>query len=139
MMALRGKIKRQVARLERAGNNDFVLILTGGAAAFATHELHQLLRRLRIQGRKLRRMREAMFKVGLLIPFLMFAACAAALANRRGLTGACLTAIPFILLVLAIAQRHISRHLSCLDRGKRLRCIIQQELDRRRRGEEVGY
>lgn len=137
-MALRGKIKRQVARLERAGNNDFVLILTGGAAAFATHELHLLLRRLRVQGRKLRRMREAMFKVGLMIPFLMFAACAAALANWRGLVGICLTTIPFCLLVLAIAQRYISRNLSCLDRGKRLRCIIQQELDRRRRGEEVS-
>ena len=138
-MALRGKIKRQVNRLERAGNNDFILILTGGAAAFATHELHQLLRRLRIQGRKLRRMRDTMFRIGLLIPFLMFAACAAALANYRGLVGIFLTAIPFCLLFLAIVQRYISRNLSCLDRGKRLRCIIQQELDRRRRGEEVGY
>lgn len=138
-MALRGKIKRQINRLERAGNNDFVLILTGGAAAFATHELHQLLRRLRVQGRKLRRMREAMFRIGLAIPFLMFAGCAAALANYRGLVGLCLTAIPFCLLVLAIAQRYVSRNLSCLDRGKRLRCIIQQELDRRRRGEEVEY
>jgi len=92
-MALRGKIKRQVNRLERAGNNDFVLILTGGAAAFATHELHQLLRRLRIQARKLRRMREAMFRVGLMIPFLMFAACAAALANWRGLVPSATSAV----------------------------------------------
>jgi len=60
------KWKRQIARLEQAGNNDFLLILTGGAAAFATHELHLLLRRLKVQRRKMRRMREAMFKVGLL-------------------------------------------------------------------------
>lgn len=138
-MALRGKIKRQINRLERAGNNDFVLILTGGAEAFATHELHQLLRRLRVQGDKLRRLREAMFRIGLLIPFLMFAACAAALANYRTLVGLCLTAIPVCVLVFAVAQRYVSRNLSPLDRGKRLRCIIQQELDRRRRGEEVEY
>lgn len=138
-MALRGKIKRQVARLERAGNNDFVLILTGGAEAFATHELHQLLRRIKVQGRKLRRLREAMFKIGLLIPFLMFAACAAALINMRHLTGVLLCAIPFCVFILGLAQFHISRHLSCLDRGKRLRCIIQQELDRRRRGQHITY
>jgi uncharacterized membrane protein YoaK (UPF0700 family) len=83
-------------------------------------------------------MRDAMFRVGLAIPFLMFAACAAALANYRGLVGICLTAIPFCLLILAITQRYIGRNLRCLDRDKRLRCIIQQELDRRRRGEEVS-
>jgi len=133
------KFERQIARLERAGNDDFLLILTGGAGAFATHELHLLLRRLRIQGRRLRRLRDAMFRVGLAIPFLMFAACACALANWRPLVGLCLMAIPFCLVVLVLAQAYIVRHFSSLNRTKRLRCIIQQELERRRRGEEVKY
>ncbi|SER37494.1 hypothetical protein [Neolewinella agarilytica] len=133
------KFERQIARLEQAGNDDFLLILTGGAAAFATHELHLLLRRLRIQGQQLRRLRDSMFRIGLAIPFLMFAACACALASWRPLVGICLLAIPMCLLVLAIAQAYISRHFSSLSRAKRLRCIIQQELERRRRGEEVKY
>lgn len=128
------KWKRQIARLERAGNNDFLLILTGGAAAFATHELHQLLRRLKVQRRRLRTMRAAMLKVGMAIPFLMFLACAAALASWRGLVSVFLAAIPACLLLLAIAQLYIGKHFSCLDRAKRLRCIIQQELERRRQG-----
>lgn len=136
-MTLRGKIKRQINRIECAGNNDFVLILTGGAAAFATHELHLLLRQLRLQKNKLRRMRETMFRVGLLIPFLMFAACAAALTNTRWLVGICMLSIPFCVLFLALVQRHISRNMRFLRRAKRLRRIIQQELDRRRRGIDV--
>jgi len=128
------KWKRQIARLEKAGNNDFLLILTGGAAAFATHELHLLLRRLKIQRHKMRRMRETMFKVGVAIPFLMFAACAAALASWRGLVSICLAAIPLCLIALILVQSHIRTHFSYLERAKRLRCIIQQELERRRRG-----
>ena len=126
--------KRQIARLERAGNDDFLLILTGGASAFATHELHQLLRRIKIKTREISRLREAMLKISLCIPFLMFAACAAALASLRGLVGCFLMAIPACLIVLVIGQIHAGKSFSCYDRAKRLRCIIQQELERRRQG-----
>ncbi|MBC6995446.1 hypothetical protein QWY85_10210 [Neolewinella lacunae] len=129
---LKRKFERQIARLERAGNNDFLLILTGGPASFATHELHQLLRRLRVQAQQLRRMRGLMFRIGLAIPFFMFLACAASLVSWRGLVSIFLAFIPACLLVLALAQIYIGKNFSCLDRTKRLRCIIQQELERRR-------
>jgi hypothetical protein len=88
------KWNRQIARLEKAGNDDFLLILTGGAGAFATHELHHLLRRLRLQSAKIKQVKDAMFKVGLVIPFLLFSASAAALASLHWLVGLCLLAIP---------------------------------------------
>ena len=132
---LRGKIKRQINRLERIGNDDFALILTGGAEAFATHELHQLLRRLKIYNTRLRLIRDLMFRIGLAVPFLMFAACTLALMNMRELVGVCMIIIPACVLTLAMLQVHVRRNYATMDRGKRLRCIIQQELDRRRRGE----
>ncbi len=126
------KWNRQIARLERAGNDDFLLILTGGASAFATHELHQLLRRIKIKSREISRLREKMLKVSLCIPFLMFAACVASLASLRSLVGFFLLAIPACLILLVAAQIHAGKSFSCYDRAKRLRCIIQQELERRR-------
>lgn len=126
------KFERQIARLEKAGNDDFLLILTGGAGAFATHELHQLLRRIKVKSRQISKLRETMFKIGLCIPFLMFAACAAALASLHGLVGFFLMAIPACLLTLIAAQIHAGKRFSYYDRAKRLRCIILQELERRR-------
>lgn len=134
---LKGKIRRQIKRLERSGNNDFALILTGGAEAFATHELHQLLRQINVNEVRLRKIRDFMFRVGLAIPFLMFAACTLALVGQRTIVGFCLLAIPFLVLVLAITQLHVRRRYACMDRSKRLRFIIQQELDRRRRGQDL--
>jgi len=126
------KWNRQIARLERAGNDDFLLILTGGASAFATHELHQLLRRIKIKSIEISRLREKMLKVSLCIPFLMFAACAASLASLRSLVAFFLLAIPACIILLVAAQIHAGKSFSCYDRAKRLRCIIQQELERRR-------
>lgn len=126
------KLARQIARLEKAGNDDFELILTGGAGAFATHELHQLLRRIKLKSQQVARLRAMMFKVGLCIPFLMFAACMAAIISLRGLFELFLLAIPVCLLVLVYQHQRADRSFSCYDRAKRLRCIIQQELERRR-------
>ncbi|TXF89643.1 hypothetical protein FUA23_09340 [Neolewinella aurantiaca] len=128
------KFKRQIARLERAGNDDFLLILTGGAGAFATHELHLLLRRIRVRTQQVSQLRKTMFKVSLCIPLLMLAACVAALVSLRGLMAIFVLAIPVCLIILLYQQVRAGRKFSCYDRAKRLRAIIQQELARRRRG-----
>lgn len=126
------KFKRQIARLERVGNDDFQLILTGGAGAFATHELHLLLRRINVRSRQVSRLRRTMFKVGLCIPFLMLAASAAAMVSLRGLVTIFVLAVPVCLIVLVYQQLRAGRKFSCYDRAARLRGIIQQELARRR-------
>ncbi|NJC26386.1 hypothetical protein [Neolewinella antarctica] len=136
---LKGKIRRQINRLERTGNNDFALILTGGAEAFATHELHQLLRRLKLANARLSFIQDFMFRIGLTIPFLMFAACSLALVGHKYLVSLCVAVIPICVVVLALTQIHVRRNYACMDRSKRLRFIIQQELDRRRRGQAVEY
>ena len=129
------KFDRQIARLEKAGNDDFLLILTGGAGAFATHELHHLLRRIDLGCRRLDKLRRLMLRLGLAIPFLLFLAAASSLIAWRGLTGGCLLVIPACLVVLALAQVHVGKRLRTLERAGRLRAIIHQELERRRRGD----
>ena len=126
------KLRRQIAALERVGNDDFQLILTGGAAAFATHELHQMLRRIRLKTEQVGRLRQTMFVVGLCIPFLMFAACVAGLVALYGLCELFVLGIPLCVLILVYQQRRAERSFSCYDRAKRLRGIIMQELARRR-------
>jgi uncharacterized membrane protein YoaK (UPF0700 family) len=91
-----------------------------------------LLRRIKVKSRQVRLLRERMFQVGLCIPFLMFAACVAALTSLQGLVEMFVLCIPLCVLVLVYQQRRAGRSFSCYDRSKHLRCIIQQELARRR-------
>jgi uncharacterized membrane protein YoaK (UPF0700 family) len=95
--------------------------------------LHLLLRRIRLRARQVSQLRRKMFKVGLCIPFLLFAACAAALISLRGLVAIFVLAIPVCLAVLVYQQVRAGRKFSCYDRAQRLRAIIQQELARRRK------
>lgn len=126
--------KRQIARLERAGNDDFLLILTGGAAAYETYELHHLLRRLRLRAQRLRRLRLLMFRTALAVPLLLFLACGFGLAGLHAAVYGCLFTLPVCLLLLGAGARYTGGgRFACHGRATRLRCIIQQELERRRK------
>lgn len=127
---------RQINRLEQAGNNDFLLILTGGAKAYATHELHQLLRRLRIESMRLRELRRTIFRLAICVPGMLFVACAAGLLGWHPVVYGTLAALLFLTALLIAANAYVRGRFQCHDRGKRLRCIIQQELERRRK--DVG-
>ena len=125
--------KRQLRRLERAGNDDFLLILTGGAGAYPTYELHHLLRRIRLQAKKLQRLRSWLFRIGASIPTLMLLACAFGVAGILTATYVCLFVLPLCLAGLVFGTYYVTGNFSCMDRAKRLRGIIQQELERRRK------
>ncbi len=127
---------RQLTRLEQAGNNDFLLILTGGAKAYATHELHQLLRRLRIESIRLRELRRTIFRLAICVPLMLFVACAAGLFGWQPVVYGTLSALLVLTVLLIGANIYVRGRYTCHDRGKRLRCIIQQELERRRK--DVG-
>jgi hypothetical protein len=131
---------RQVSRIERAGNDDFLLILTGGAAAYATHELHQLLRRLRLESVRLGNLRRLSFRLGICIPVMLTTATLAALFGLIPVVYGTLAALFVLLLFLSATVVHRRGRLSCGEREKRLRHIIQQELERRRMdaGAELG-
>ncbi|THH40579.1 hypothetical protein [Neolewinella litorea] len=127
---------RQINRLERAGNNDFLLILTGGASAYATHELHHLLRRLRLESMRLRELRRTIFRLSACIPLMLFVAAAAGLFGWLPVVYGTLASLIFLAGLLIVATSYVRGRFNCHDRGKRLRCIIQQELERRRK--DVG-
>ncbi len=127
---------RQINRVERAGNDDFLLILTGGASAYATHELHHLLRRLRLERMKLGQVRRSVFRLSACVPLMLFVACIGALLSWQPVVYGTLAALVFLTVLLVGVTGYVSGRYSCHDRGKRLRCIIQQELERRRK--DVG-
>lgn len=127
---------RQIARIERAGNDDFLLILTGGASAYATYELHHLLRRLRLESIRLRELHRLIFRLGTCIPIMLVTATVAALLGLVPVVYGTLAALGILTLAFAIAVTYPRGRFRCHDRGKRLRHIIQQELERRRK--DVG-
>ncbi|NJB86376.1 hypothetical protein GGR26_002144 [Lewinella marina] len=127
---------RQINRLERAGNNDFLLILTGGASAYATHELHHLLRRLRLESMRLRELRRTIFRLSACVPLMLFVASAAGLFGWHPVVYGTLAALFLLSLLLVAAVSYVRGRFKCHNRGKRLRCIIHQELERRRK--DVG-
>lgn len=127
---------RQLNRLERAGNDDFLLILTGGASAYATHELHHLLRRLRLESMRLRQLRRTIFRLSACVPMMLFTACLSGLFGWYPVVYGTLAALLVLSVLLVGATSYVHNRYACHDRGKRLRCIIQQELERRRK--DVG-
>lgn len=127
---------RQIKRLEREGNDDFLLILTGGAAAYATHELHHLLRRLRLESMRMLRLRRTTFRLGACVPLMLFAAVGAGLFGLHAMVYGTLAALFCLMVALIVLNTYQRRRFHCLQRGKRLGHIIQQELERRRK--DVG-
>lgn len=128
------RLRRAIARLERAGNDDFQLILTGGAAAFATHELHLLLRRLQVGTRRVRRLRRDMSRVKLVLPALLLSAGIAARIGENAWMRYALLGALLCVLILIYQNRRAGRSFRSGERVKRLRGIIRQELARRRGG-----
>jgi hypothetical protein len=127
---------RQIRRLERAGNDDFLLILTGGASAYATYELHHLLRRLRVESIRLRELRRLVFRLGVCVPLMLMTATVAAFLGQLPIVYGTLCALAILILTLGLAHLYIARRFRYRDRSKRLRHIVQQELERRRK--DVG-
>ena len=61
-------LKAQFRRLEAAGNDDFELILLGGPEAYATHELSQLLRQLKVRKMRCRNQQKHLFRLAAMLP-----------------------------------------------------------------------
>lgn len=124
-------------RLEAVGNDDFQLILLGGASAYATHELHHLLRRLRIDGMRRKRYRKQLFALAASIPLLLGLATLSIGLNRLPFAYAGLGAIIVIVGVLFWGQHHLNRHYGSLHAAEELKSIIQREIARRRSDAEI--
>ena len=136
-MKLAKDLKRHFQRLEKTGNDDFQLILIGGAKAYATYELHHLLRRLRIDSMRLRKYRKQLLWLAGGIPALLGIATFAVAFNQLALTYLCLALCAMFIVVLALGQHNLDQHYASIKSAEELRYLIHQELARRRSDAEI--
>lgn len=128
-------LKEQFRRLEAIGNDDFELILLDGAYAFATHELSQMLRqlkvrRIRCQNGQQRLLRRAAFIPGLLLLSLVFLGLQWLVPLRVTLVAAALATLTFVYH----SRRHRDFTEEVQNRDRRIARSINHELRRRRSG-----
>lgn len=126
-------LKEQLRRLEAAGNNDFELILLGGPDAYATHELSQLLRQLKVRRISSMQQQRQLFRLAIMIPILLVLAVVFMGIDSLAMVRFCvgLSLVAFALIVWRSFR--LSKLIEQVnDRDRRLRTIIAHELARRR-------
>lgn len=123
----------QFRRLEAAGNNDFELIMLAGPEAYATHELSQLLRQLKIRRIRARRQQRILFQLAVMLPIFLVISLLFISIDRIEMVRLSLgiaTAIALIFVWKAYTIRQLITEVS--SRDLHLRKIISRELVRRR-------
>lgn len=128
-------LKEQFRRLEAAGNDDFELIMLGGPDAYATHELSQLLRQLKVRKIRCRSQQKYLFRLAAMMPVFLLLALLFIGIDRIPLARLCVIASIGIMLVFN-AQSWLLKSLinEVENRDVALYRIITRELRRRRSG-----
>jgi hypothetical protein len=123
----------QFQRLEAAGNNDFELIMLGGPDAYATHELSQLLRQLKVRRIRARQQQRILFQLAIMLPVFLVVSLLFIAIDRIAMVRVALgiaTAIALIFAWKAYSIRQLITEVS--SRDIHLYKIISHELVRRR-------
>ncbi len=128
---------RFVQRLERDGNNDFLLIMEFGADAYTTQELSALLRQVVEQKNTAERWYHRLFLLGFSISFWIAASFLAAASHASHLSLALLTLVPISLLVVLAGHVYIRRRYPVHRDVHLVVSIIEQELDRRKKDASI--
>ncbi|MGB3548066.1 MAG: hypothetical protein WBA17_13900 [Saprospiraceae bacterium] len=130
-------INRSLRRLEREGNDDFLLLREVGARPFATHELHHLLRRLQLNYRAVRAIKRTQFAVVSAIAALAAAGLIVLAFGQVTIALVLFLLVPTSCLVLLIAQIRLRRRNRLQDHAELLHHLIGKELERRRQESEI--
>lgn len=128
-------LKAQFRRLEAAGNDDFELIMLGGPEAYATHELSQLLRQLKVRKIRCRNQQKQLFRLAATLPAFLTLSLLFIAIDRLPMVYFCLgisAAIAVLFIWRTRQLRIFLREVS--QRDPRLYSIISRELRRRRSG-----
>ncbi|PHI18980.1 hypothetical protein CEQ90_15175 [Lewinellaceae bacterium SD302] len=126
-------LKEHLRRLEAVGNDDFELILLGGPDAYATHELSQLLRQLKVRRISSLHQQRQLFRLSAIIPVFLVLAVVFIGIDRLEMVRFCL-GVSLALFALVAWRSYRLRDLIAQvnDRDRRLRRMISHELARRR-------
>ncbi len=130
-------LNRQINRIEREANDDFLQILSFGARCYPTKELHQLLRRLDRESQKLAYYRQLVLLCGGAIT-ASIALCF--LFQSLGFTVGVyctLSMIPLSILAFVIGNVLVNRRFRAIKSARLIEKIIVEELDRRRKDASI--
>lgn len=128
----RRPISRLSARTEPAGNADFTSILQEGAGAYPTHELHVLLRLLRIKTAQVGRIRRWSYGLGWSLPASLVLASFGAMQAWKPVFYGFLAFAFLCMSVIILLEWWQGRVLPVYGDAEKLRRAMKQELSRRR-------
>ncbi len=131
-------IDRQLRALEDFGNDDLqLLLLDGAAAAYATSELHFLLRQIKLVRQRLADYRRRLTLLAVWLPMLLSASIFCCLLDRFPLTYFLLVFAALLAIVLGVGFLQMQRDEQRLFHSEEIASRIQAELNRRRRDAEI--
>jgi hypothetical protein len=130
-------LKRQLERIEREGNDDFLMILSFGARSYPTKELHQLLCQLEQKMQQLAYYRRLLYLAG--STFIVWCALSFLFQYSEFKVGTYATMSLAILTILVFTAGSIfinSRYRS-VRQAHQIERIIVEEIDRRRKDASI--
>ena len=124
--------KQAIQGLEKAGNNDFELIIEFGADAYSTKELKTILKEVSRQQQMTDRWYKKLIILGFTVSLCMAASILAGIMDVSWLSYVFLATIPVFLLVGLIGHVAIHAQYPNLSDHQLVISIIQQELEWRK-------
>ncbi|MCO6478811.1 MAG: hypothetical protein J5I94_19410 [Phaeodactylibacter sp.] len=130
-------LNRQIRRIEREANDDFLQILSFGARCYPTKELHQLLQELGHKTRRYAYYRSRLFLLGGTAT-LWFALCFLFQSLEFNL-GAflALAMIPVSILAFTGGSIYLNRRFGSVRKAHQIEKIIVEELERRKKDASI--
>ena len=130
-------LNRQINRIEREANDDFLQILSFGAHCYPTRELHQLLSKLERESQRFTYCRRLLFAIGF-IATLWIALCFLfqSVDFRLGIYLAW-ALMPLSLAAFAGGSVYINQKFNSVRDAHLLEKIIVEELERRRKDASI--
>lgn len=129
--------QRTLQRLERAGNNDLLLIMEFGASSYSTEELRQLLAEVEQQKQLANLWQNRIFLVYFSISFWIAASVIASANEAHTLSNILLGMVPASLLIAVVGHTMLRYRYPSLRDNQIIASIVQQELDRRKKDASI--
>lgn len=130
-------LQRQLNKLEREANDDFLQILSFGARCYPTKELHALLRKLDKEAQRMAYYRRLVFLIGASATlWIAFCFLFQSLDFVIGVYFT-LTIVPLTFLAFGIGNVYVNRKFRAVRDAQLIEKIIVEELDRRRKDASI--
>ena len=130
-------LNRQLRRIEREANDDFLQILSFGAHCYPTKELHQLLYELDQQAGRHAYYRRLLFIVGGTITLWIALCFLCQSLNFNPGIYLTITMIPMSILAFSIGSVYINQKFRSIRKADRIEKIIIEELERRKKDASI--